>query len=75
MIISRKKFEQELARARNEVLQRNELDYRFRDVMDRVDDTNRRIFDLERRVDTLYAELHPEQEKKHGRTEISCCGK
>ena len=75
MIISRKKFEQELARARNEVLQRNELDYRFRDVMGRVDDTNRRIFDIERRVDTLYAELHPEQEKKHGRTELSCCGK
>lgn len=75
MIISRKKFEQELANARNEVLRQNELDYRFRDVCSRVDDTNRRIFDIERRVDTLYAELHPEQEKKHGRTEISCCGK
>ena len=75
MIISRKKFEQEIANARNEVLRQNELDYRFGDVCNRVDDTNRRIYDLERRLDTLYAELHPEQEKKHGRTEISCCGK
>lgn len=75
MIISRKKFEQELANARNEVLRQNELDYRFRDVWGRVDDTNRHLSDLERRVDTLYAELHPEQEKNYGRTEISCCGK
>ena len=75
MIISRKKFEQELANARNEVLRQNDLDMRFRDVWSRTDDTNRRLYDLENRVSKLYAELHPEQEKKDGRTEISCCGK
>lgn len=60
MIISRKKFEQELAKARNEVLRQSEIDWRFRDTWNRVDDTNRRLFDLEHRVNTLYLELHPE---------------
>lgn len=74
MIISKKKFEQELERARNEVLRQNDLDMRFRDVWSRTDETNRRLYDLEIRVSKLYAELHPEQRTEHHDTNITCCG-
>lgn len=75
MIISRKKFEQELASARNEVLRQNDLDYRFNMVQSRIDEMQRRLYDLECRVEKMNVELHPEQGKAYGRTEISCCGK
>lgn len=75
MIISRKKFEQELANARSEVIRQNDLDYRFNMVQSRIDEMQRRLYDLECRVEKMTAELHPEQGKTYGRTDVSCCGK
>lgn len=75
MIISRKKFEQELANARSEVLRQNDLAMRFRDMWSRTDETNRRLSELEYRFAKLYAELHPEQKTEHPDTNITCCGR
>lgn len=72
MIISKKKFEQALAEARNEILRQNDLDCRFRDVWNRIDDTNRRIFDLEMRVDKLYEQINPKEKKRSGRGDLVC---
>jgi uncharacterized protein YdcH (DUF465 family) len=47
MIISRKRFEQELAKAREEVLEREREDRRFMELYDRINQLEKRVYALE----------------------------
>lgn len=61
MIISRKKFEQELEDARNEAIRQMRYDPDM--LQNRIDirEVQRRLRDLECLVEKMHAELHPEQ--------------
>ena len=47
MIISRKKFEQELEKAREEVFEREREDRRFEELHDRINQLEKRVYALE----------------------------
>ena len=72
MIISKKKFEKALAEARNEILRQNDLDYNFREIHNRIDGTNRRLCDLEMRVDKLFEQINPKEKKRSERGDLVC---
>ena len=72
MIISKKKFEKALAEARNEIFRQNSLDNQFREVYNRIDEHDRRLFDLGMRVDKLFEQINPKEKKRGGRGDLVC---
>lgn len=56
MIISRKRFEEELSKVRNETLRDIDIDKRFYDVHNRIYELERKVFELSCKIEKQDAE-------------------